>query len=346
MADSEYRWGTHELATREGQFKGTVWRSSPGTQGSSLQRPAIFAAPQLLDLTQQGSLFHSAQGIQGPSLRKIIQGAPQLLDMTLQATFVPSARTPQIIPNPVIKSFFAAPAYDLTQQGSIYPTVPAASGWILTMITAGPQILDMTPASQAFRPSLPTVAQPPIAAKQIYSAPQLIDLTQQGWIETPPTQLHGPVPPLTQGAPQLADLTQQGVYFPLFPTPPQPGTVINQIAAPPQPDLNINYSLTWTPSVLSPSSQSIDTSDPGLPKRWPETQVIRQSELDKKLKKKGRIERADLLAEKQTRVGKSTAIELKPIANDDDEIFELMAKADDELFELVEKAIPLIRKLH
>lgn len=137
-------------------------------------------------------------------------------------------------------------------------------------VSAAPQLYDFTQPAQFTAPAIT----PPVvsyALRSFTAGLQGLDLTQsaQYWRPTPANQ--GAVPALLQAAPELRDLTQAAQYFAPLVAPP---TIITgpTIAFGPvtisQPDLNVSYSVLWTPSIYSPSAVpaplSLDTGSGGF----------------------------------------------------------------------------------
>jgi hypothetical protein len=258
----EYQHGTHQLALYNAQaISGSrIFPSVPGKQGPSVttmvttlpQYPEP-VAPQLFDL----SPFERATGNQP---LRLITAAPQQIDLTIQPWITPAfssesfgwtseyqfgthqaalynsqissqifspLRTPVsaagVAPIHTVITFPQEATRDLTIQGwSNIPSVP--QGWIITMITAGPQLADLTIQAQV------TTAQPfhsaappgPTAPTTIVAIWQQDPTQQPAKIFAPPLRTP-PVQPLAQqfAFPDRQDYTQpQGLIIaPALPGP-------------------------------------------------------------------------------------------------------------------------------
>jgi hypothetical protein len=251
-------------------------------------------APQLIDFTQQSIIVASSPGIQGTTVRPIVQVNPQI-DLTQQSIFsVPLIAPPQT--SFALRSYTSAPqGIDLTIQSVIIPSSPGQQGRTVTPnVPVPPQSVDLTQQSQFYKPlALPQRS----LLTSYFSTPQLVDLTQQSNIYKPLLTFQGRVPPYTITAPQLLDLTQQSVIArPLVPgpifgrnnpyyvsQPPQIDLTIQSQVFPaqfralifgptvsPNPfvpaqfDITVNGTQIWTPSTFSPSGPIIIPPQPTI----------------------------------------------------------------------------------
>lgn len=244
----EYQFGTHQVAIyNDISVQGTnVWPPSPGRQGQSVAKwiPTLPQypepiAPQIFDTAD----FEKATGYQPLHL---ITAAPQSVDLTVQPLFVATfesesfgwsteyqfgthqkalydsqiqgqvfgiSRTPPsvttIAPLRLISTLPQELSRDLTIPAwSSIPSVP--QGWIITMITAGPQFADLT-VQATLAP-----AQPFHSAFTGPTSPKTIVAVWQQDITQIPAQTQAPplrkpaVQPLQQiiAAPDRQDYTQ------------------------------------------------------------------------------------------------------------------------------------------
>lgn len=231
VVPAEYHWGTHASAIYSDEArKSVIFRSVAAATVTAAAVSALVFAPQQSYANVQPAVFASVLAGATPRLIPNASAAPQLADLTLQAQIFRPLTTPQ---GRVPAMVFVAPQVNPTQiDAEITPSQPATSV-----------------VSYAFR--------------QIYGSPQLVDLSQQGWVLGTPLGPQGAVPPLSLGFPQ-ADTTQ----IPALVLASQPAapiitgvTVMPMPAVPPQDDLSVNPSVIWTPSTFSPSL--IPSSQPG-----------------------------------------------------------------------------------
>lgn len=157
---SVFQFGTHELAVRDGQFRGWVRGQTPPSTApeSAIVRP-IAGGPQQVDLTVQGRVRMAIRAAQiPPPLRPALFAGPQPLDLTTQG-FV-RAGLPVQAPG-LRGAFLARPqAYDLTVQGRRWgPQPPAAAiqdPAPVSFVRGGPQQADLTLQGRLFRQPPPS----------------------------------------------------------------------------------------------------------------------------------------------------------------------------------------------
>lgn len=207
----QYTFGTHAVAIyNETAVQGTnVWPPSPGRQGPSVA-PTILTLPQYPE-PRDPKLFDVSplEKSVGNQPLHLITAAPQNVDLTLQpwltqpfqaqsnawtaqyqfgthaaqiynsqggTALFPTATTPPVTggqsPLRTIVTLPQELSRDLTLQGwSKIPSVK--TGWLLTMVTAGPQLADLTLQAQ-FIPARPFLSpfSGPISPKTIVSVSQ------------------------------------------------------------------------------------------------------------------------------------------------------------------------------
>lgn len=141
---SEYQFGTHQKAIYESQFKGAIFKTAFGNVPSNDVK-FIQGAPQQKDFTLQAQLFapmvRQSEGI--GAQYTFGTHAKTLFDQSAKSQVWPSQRAaPGSQMGP---TFFTVPPqkFDHTLQGW-NKIVPVATGWISTMVTAGPQLADLT----------------------------------------------------------------------------------------------------------------------------------------------------------------------------------------------------------
>lgn len=277
---AEYQFGLHAQAIYERNTTRSVFpsvRTPPTATGAILK--TIVAAPEQRDFTIQAQVF--AVPLAGGWIVTSASGEPQFIDYTaggqifkpVTATVVtpnPIARffaiAPQsdptpiaakvfaslvaapIVPNPIARFFTTVPQIEDRVRNSIFLPLSGQTPPVIMSLYAAPQLIDLSLRAVIVSPALAPVAVS-YAIKQLSAAPQLLGLTQQGWIKGTSPPLQGRVPPITQGAPQQRDLTLKALLTPSAKTQPILGPTIRQFVVPPQPNLNLNYSAVFTPSV-------------------------------------------------------------------------------------------------
>lgn len=147
-----FHLGTHELAVRDGQFRGWVRGQTPPT--------AVVLDP--------------------PPIRPF-RGAPQAADLTVQGR-VRMALSAALIRPPNRPELFASPQHvDLTLQGRVQASWPVQAPGLRAAFLARPQLLDETQQGAVWGPQPPTaVVQDPAPVAFLRGAPQQLDGTVQG----------------------------------------------------------------------------------------------------------------------------------------------------------------------
>ena len=215
----QYEFGTHATTIANSQFPGAVWASvrTPSVVVANTPR-TLFGAPQS-DPTQiqpsvWGPVALTAQGY----LILVADGTPQQVDLTIQ--------------------------------GWVRGTSGPIQGKVPPLVQGAPQQADLSLKAVLTQP----LSRVCYAVPQLWASPQYVDLTIQGWVEETAPQMQGKVPALTRDDPQIADLTLQATFTASSSTPPVLGPTIRQFVVPAQSDLNVSYSVVWTPSTFSPSA--------------------------------------------------------------------------------------------
>jgi len=196
-------------------FTGSVWTSQvSGAKPRTI--PQLSAAPQFADLTIQAVFVDPITS--GPTVRQFV-GGPLQVDLTQQALFskppaqrqgavppitraAPQADPSQIaaqvqtsqlaapiVPNPIASFFSIPPQTEERPTRQVWSSQRAGQRPpVICSIFCGPQLYDFTQQALFVRSSLAPVVVS-YAFRSIYGAPQLIDLTRQGWIlGTAPTR--------------------------------------------------------------------------------------------------------------------------------------------------------------
>ena len=147
---AEYHWGTHQTAIYESQFKGIIFHPPrPNIPGDAVR--AFVAAPQSYIFTLPAQISQACieinQSVAIPAEYQSGTHATQLANSQIQPRVWAALNRPftsnDLVP---LRSFHVNPQElykDLTLQGS-FPFVPVATGWILTYVGAGPQLIDLT----------------------------------------------------------------------------------------------------------------------------------------------------------------------------------------------------------
>jgi hypothetical protein len=144
-AGAEYQFGTHQKAIYDSQFKGAIFSPTKGGVPADAVR-SFTAAPQAYDFTLQASITSAAIVInQTTAISAEYQFGlhqTQLANSQIQSHVFPSlVGSVAVAP---IRQFSVPPqSVDLTLQAFL-PFVPVPTGWLVTMVTAGPQLVDLT----------------------------------------------------------------------------------------------------------------------------------------------------------------------------------------------------------
>lgn len=172
--------------------------------------PLITAAPQAYDFTQQAVIVAPNPPQGGGFSAEYQFGLHQKTIYDSQATsaiFAPSLQTAAV--SSIVRQFVTPPQnVDLTIQGFVN-TVPVAQGWIVTMVTAGPQLADLTVQAN-LAPTRPFLGiQAPWNPRTIVSVSQDDPTQIPARVIKPPAQVAPPQKPtFVNGAPDRADYTQ------------------------------------------------------------------------------------------------------------------------------------------
>jgi hypothetical protein len=251
----EYQFGTHQLAVYESQFKGAVF---PSVTVNPLTDAVTFftGAPQAFDHTLQPwisdpSLFRNETIALSAEFQFGLH-SQQVYDSQIQQQVFQSAAKAPSAPNP-LRSIHAQGQElytDLTRQGwnSI---VPVKTGWLLTMITAAPQAVDLTlPAalqSATIHYNFGTVSPAITVGGQDPRQPAAI-------LFTPPLRAVLPINPVFFFAQPPDDIRVQvmGQIFKQQPVPLARYVIPDAIIAPQQEYADIPQGMLNQPYVLQP----------------------------------------------------------------------------------------------
>lgn len=224
---AEYHWGTHQTAIYESQFKGIIFHPPhPNIPGDAVR--AFVAAPQSYDFTLPAQISQACieinQSVAIPAEYQFGTHATQLANSQIQPRVWAALNRPftsnDLVP---LRSFHVNPQElykDLTLQGS-FPFVPVATGWILTYVGAGPQLIDLT--LQAYlQPSTIQLIQAPWSPTTVISVMQADPWQRQAQVYKPSAVLVKPQKqPFISAYPVPWDPTQnQGLITPSRPAPP------------------------------------------------------------------------------------------------------------------------------
>lgn len=158
---AEYTHGTHAAAIYDSQFKGAMFPAVKGNAPNSAVH-AVSGAPQAFDFTLQASLFAPIENESNAISAEYSFGLHQtaLYNSQIQSQVWGAVAKPPSSAN--VTSFpllFAQPqelTRDLTLQGWVkIPSVP--QGWLLTVVSAGPQIADFTVQASFQRSSIKNI---------------------------------------------------------------------------------------------------------------------------------------------------------------------------------------------
>lgn len=198
--------------TQQAQF------NVPPAQRQGPVPPPTTAAPQLADLTLQALLSKPLTTPQGRVPPAVVV-PPQTDPSQIAAKLWASQPAAAIVANPVAPFFAVPPQTEERPTRQVWPSQLAGkTPPVIASLWAAPQQYDFTQQAVIVLPSVTPVVAP---YKSHYGAPQLVDLTQQGWILGTAPGRQGPVPP-SVWAPQ-ADPTQiQAKVWPALRTPPAP----------------------------------------------------------------------------------------------------------------------------
>jgi hypothetical protein len=146
-AGAEYQYGTHAVAIYESQFKGVIFSPTKGGVPADAVR-SFTAAPQTYDFTLQASFQRADTFVnQSTGISAEYQfgtHAVQLANSQIQSHIFPSlvgATTRAPLKTIIVNG--QELSRDLTIQAFL-PFVPVPTGWLITMVTAGPQLADLT----------------------------------------------------------------------------------------------------------------------------------------------------------------------------------------------------------
>lgn len=243
----QYTYGAHAAAlyNAQAQSGSRIFNAVEGKQGPSIA-PTILTQPQFPE-HRPGSIIPAVNKTSEVGIRPLqsLYAAPQAYDFTVQATltaplsFVDNAiiaeyqfgthskaiidsqggsvvwgavRTPPgstgVAP---IRTIIAPPqAFDFTLQGFV-KTIPLAQGWLLTMVTAGPQSADFTLQASftAARPFQSLAPAAPLNPSFFSASPQQDPTQPPARLIKPPAQSAAPQrQPFVWAAPDRADYTQ------------------------------------------------------------------------------------------------------------------------------------------
>lgn len=256
----DIRYGGNELPVKQAAQVSSVW-------------PSVMAAPVAAAL---GAFFTTSQAI----AQVQVQPVPQVFQsiratqgvvrqMVVAKPQADPTQTPSVVfkPSPqaqgtAVKSYIAAPQANPTQiQPQVFRSAVAAvvvsANRRLTMIVTAPQPDPSQVQSVIFEPNFnrqgklgAMVVQPP-QADPTQVQPQIY------------RSVIGPSIPLrlTHFVPQSDPTQIQPAFFSATPAVPiLTGPVLKALIVPGQPDLNINYSSVWTPSVYQSAIPPVLTS--------------------------------------------------------------------------------------
>lgn len=256
---TEYHFGTHQQAIYESQFKGAIFPASPGHTPTNEVRTVI-AAPQAYDFTLPAvlaaPLVQQSVGISAEYQFGTHQ--VQIANSQIQARVfasIPSATAVAPIKTIIVNG--QELTRDLTLQPFL-PFVPVSSGWLLTMVTAGPQLADLTQQASIQKAIIYSV-NAPWNPTTIRSAAQENPWQSPPQIFKPPTLLVKPQQqPFISAAP--TDLLQsfaqsiQPKIFPASTIPPKPSHMVQPVFAVVFEQIyqNIYQQILSSPLVLGP----------------------------------------------------------------------------------------------
>ncbi|MGC3959559.1 MAG: hypothetical protein QM813_16915 [Verrucomicrobiota bacterium] len=248
------------------QVQSQYWEPTPAAQGDIVLCVESGAQDDLTIRTPQFFRAATSQVAVSTQLGARVQSAPQV-DLTQQSAIWESvtAGTTGLLGNFLL----SVPQKDPTQiQPNIWPSAAAApvvSYRPLSMVQTAPQPNPTQIAPQIWSSAAAAPAVSYNGLPFVLSAPQADPTQLQAKFWNAPTA-QGVLGSYVYSIPQ-ADPTQiQPNVWTTTLTPPITGFTVPQFQTPPQPDLNINYTVLWTPSTFSPSAPiPPDTSLPGGP---------------------------------------------------------------------------------
>lgn len=172
-------------------------------------------------------IFPSVVSGQTPPVIAQIFAGPQQVDLTLQGSIFPPALTP-IVVSYAFRQVYASPqSIDLTLQGSIFPTATAKVSYGLAQLYASPQAVDLT--QQGWIRGTPLGAQgavPPLTVGGPQADPTQIQPQIVPTAATPPAITGVTVTPIPPVPPQFDPSANPSViwtpstFSPSTPTPP------------------------------------------------------------------------------------------------------------------------------
>lgn len=230
---AEYQFGTHAAAIYESQFKGAIWGPAQAAAVTPKLLGAFVQVPEQAYTNAPSWVLASIRGATPQPIALSI--APPQTDPTQLAASVfrplSAGQTP-----PQIGQLLAGPqSVDLTLEGDLFAPLVSPQGRPLTQFSVAPQADTTQPPALIIAAALAPLIPPSVPARLTSAAPQAIDLTIQGWIETPQLTQQGRAPPTLVASPQ-ADPTQiPAAVFPRLRTPPiAPNPIAGMILTAPQ----------------------------------------------------------------------------------------------------------------
>jgi hypothetical protein len=223
-AGAEYQFGLHQAQIYDSQFKGAIYSPTKGGVPADAVK-AFTAGPQQYDFTRQATIASPTLGInQSVAISAEYQ-------FGLHQTAIASSQIQSRVFPALVGSVSKAPiktiivngqelSRDLTLQ-PFMPFVPVQTGWLVTMVTAGPQLVDLT-LQPDFQQAIIYNVNAPWTPTTIVGVWQQDPTQQPARLVAPPTVKPGYlIPPTLIASPTPWDSTQnQGLIVRSLSPPP------------------------------------------------------------------------------------------------------------------------------
>lgn len=189
---SSYQFGTHQAAIYNSQIQPVVWMAAIAEPLGSLGSEYTFG-------THQKAIYDSQNGT-----------------AIFKALSTPPGGTTRVNPRTLVSQPQEL-TRDLNVQGWV-KSIPVAQGWLVTMVTAGPQLADLTQQAQIAKARpFQSAASGPLNPKTIVSVAQADPTQLAAKTFAPPLRVAPLAPkPFISASPELRDYTQaQGQLTPI-----------------------------------------------------------------------------------------------------------------------------------